>query len=248
MKIYGLIGFPLIHSFSQKYFNAKFNNENITGVVYKNFQIKKISQLKELITTTPNLCGLNVTIPFKELVIPLLDTIDETAKRVGAVNTIRIDRHGLDHKLTGYNTDIYGFEESIKPLLASYHTKALILGSGGAAKAAVYVMKKMGINHQIVSRKPDPAQQLCYADLTKKIIRDCQIIINTTPLGNFPDFNTFPPIPYEAIDERHLLFDMIYNPPQTQFMLHGEKYGASTSNGLKMLHYQADKAWKIFLG
>lgn len=241
MDRYGLVGKNIGYSFSGKYFSEKFTSEKISAE-YLLFDIEDISELKKILKT-PNLKGLNVTIPYKETVIPFLDEIDLEAKEIGAVNTIKI-RNGL---LTGYNTDVFGFVESISPLLENHHKKALVFGTGGASKAVVYGLEKLGIEFKIVSRKASE-NQLTYKGLSKEILQTHKIIVNCTPLGTFPEIDTFPDIPYRYIDESHLLFDLTYNPSLTKFLELGRKQGAKTENGLNMLKYQAEKAWGIWVG
>jgi shikimate dehydrogenase len=246
MKQYGLIGYPLAHSFSENYFKDKFRREKINDCVYNLFPLKHINQLPEFINENPSLCGLNVTVPYKESVIRHLDELDEQAKKVGAVNCIKISRQHHEKKLVGYNTDVIGFEDSLKPILKSWHQHAIILGTGGGAKAVAYVLKKLGITFTYVSRNPGNSDTLGYPDLTKPLIQKYLLIINTTPLGMFPQTQTFPQFPYEQLGERHLLFDLIYNPEQTLFLQKGKKQGAAIKNGLEMLYIQAEKSWEIW--
>ncbi len=243
-NIIGLIGFPLGHSFSKKYFTEKFEKEGIKGWEYNLYPIEDISLLRELINSTPALRGLNVTIPYKQSVIPFLDEIDAEAKAVGAVNCIDISQVNGKPFLKGYNTDIYGFEESLKPLLTNHHEHALILGSGGASRAASYVLKKLGIPFQIVARHDK--FHLTYSDLHDDVMKKFTLIINATPLGMYPDIHSHPHIPYKYVGENHLFFDMVYNPEETVFLEKAKKHGAVTKNGLEMLYLQAEKAWEIF--
>lgn len=248
LKKFGLIGFPLEHSFSKKYFSEKFLRENLSDCIYENFPIEFISELPSLIKSHPDLRGLNVTIPYKEQVIPFLDELDETAGKVGAVNTIKIEEGsttGGAGKLKGFNTDVFGFMQSIMKLLQPIHTSSLILGTGGSSKAVAFGLKKMGIEFDFVSRNPDE-KELRYEDLNKDVIRHYKIIINSTPLGLFPNAENFPPIPYEFITSSHLLFDLIYNPEETVFLQKGRERGALIKNGLEMLQLQADKSWEIW--
>ncbi len=246
MKQFGLIGYPLSHSFSEKYFRAKFRKEKITGYDYKLFPLETIEQFPELIKENPNLYGLNVTVPHKETIVNYLDALDETAKAVGAVNCIKIVKQQEEIKLLGYNTDVYGFEEALKPILKSRHHHALILGSGGSAKAVASVLQKLQIDFVFVSRNPTTKEILLYNDLNKSIIREHLLIINTTPLGMYPETKNYPPIPYEYLGGQHLLFDLIYNPAQTVFLQKGEARGASIQNGIEMLHLQAEKSFEIW--
>jgi len=246
MNRYGLIGFPLSHSFSQKYFTEKFQREGIQDSVYQNFSISAISLLPDLLELTTDLCGLNVTIPYKEQVIPFLNEIDPVAQEIGAVNTIKIRLINKDKRLYGYNTDAFGFENSIKPFLKPNHTKALILGTGGASKAVAFVFKKLQIDFLYVSRTPVNQKSISYSDLTETVLHDFKIIVNTTPLGTYPDIHTFPPLNYQHLTQEHLLYDLVYNPAKTEFLSKGKIFGATIVNGLAMLHLQAEKSWEIY--
>lgn len=244
MRLFGLIGYPLTHSFSQNYFRRKFEAEKIRKTDYLNFPITAMEQLRKVIYENPELEGLNVTIPYKESVIPYLDDIDTKAKAIGAVNVIKFDRSEGELKLIGYNTDVDGFILSIKPLLNEHHKKALVLGTGGASKAIAYGLKQLGVEFQYVSRNAEGL--LSYNSLTKQIMQEHLLIINTTPLGMFPAVENSPEIPYEHITKLHLLYDCVYNPDKTQFLLKGKEQGATIKNGLEMLQIQADKAWDIW--
>lgn len=247
MKLFGLIGNPLTHSFSKKYFDEKFLRENIEDCEYRLFQIEYITDIQNLIALFPDLKGLNVTIPFKEKIIKHLDEIDEEAKKVGAVNVIRIEEKKSKKLLKGYNTDVYGFCNSLIPHLNGSETNALILGTGGASKAVQYSLKKLNINFTLVSRSPYKIENsIFYSDINKEIILNNQIIINTTPLGMFPNVTLYPSIPYEYITKEHILFDLIYNPKETQFLKFGKFKNARIVNGLEMLILQAEKSWEIF--
>jgi shikimate dehydrogenase len=259
MKQYGLIGYPLSHSFSKKYFTDKFEREMIPASEYHVFPLEHISQLPALLKANPDLCGLNVTIPHKISVLKYLDWIEADAKSAGAVNCIRITAEspveaafsgevgikGHDFRLEGFNTDIYGFEMSLKPLLKDYHDKALVLGDGGAAKAVKCVLESLGIDFKIVTRKP-LGDNLLFKDLKPHHIKTHPLIINTTPLGTSPNVDECPPIPYEAITDQHLLYDLIYNPEKTLFLKKGEEKGAVIKNGHEMLILQAEKGWEIW--
>jgi shikimate dehydrogenase len=245
MNLYGLIGYPLSHSFSKKYFTEKFIKEGISDSVYELFPLEKIEDLAILIKEKNNLIGLNVTIPYKEKVLPYLHELDESAAKIGAVNTIKFIRTNNLLKLKGYNTDAYGFEQSLKPLLKAHHTHALILGTGGAAKAVEYILKKNNIQYQYVSRTAKN-NILSYNLLTKEILQQYSVIINTSPLGMHPNTAEYPAIPYEYITNNHLLYDLVYNPLATTFMKKGLEKGAIVKNGLDMLHFQAEKAWEIW--
>lgn len=245
MKQYGLIGKTLSHSFSKKYFEEKFKRENINAV-YENFELNDISQVEGLFSIHSNLCGLNVTIPYKEQIIPYLDEIDEQAQKIGAVNTIYIDKE--TGKMKGYNTDVYGFKQSLKPFLENQHQRALILGTGGASKAVDYVLNELGITTAFVSRTPQLENQLSYDELNENILASFLLIVNTTPLGTFPNVDEKPTINYDAITPNHLLYDLVYNPAETAFLKEGKKRGALTINGEQMLQLQAEKAWEIWGG
>ncbi|MCC7331838.1 MAG: shikimate dehydrogenase [Flavobacteriales bacterium] len=242
MKQYGLVGHPLDHSFSKQFFTDKFIRENLTNCTYKNFDIKDISQVKTVVNNTPELMGFNVTIPYKEQIIPYLHKIDSEAAEVGAVNTVKI----TNGKWTGYNTDIYGFKQSLKPFLEISQERALILGTGGASKAVYYVLNSLNINCLFVSRTPKKDNEISYNDVNEYVIRNHQIIVNTTPIGTFPKIDEKPEICYNEITSKHLLYDLIYNPDETQFLKEGRKKGATTINGLQMLKIQAEKSWKIW--
>lgn len=243
MQLYGLIGYPLTHSFSQGYFRRKFEAENITYADYLNFPIRSIELFRKVIYDHPNLMGLNVTIPYKEQVLRYLDEADRTAWEIGAVNTIKIERNG-DIQLIGYNTDVIGFRESISPLLKPEHTKALVLGTGGSSKAVVHALKQLGIDYEYVSR--NSTFHLNYEALNQEIMETHPIIINTTPLGMYPELSACPDIPYQYLTEKHLLFDLVYNPEKTLFLQKGEEKGATIKNGLEMLKIQAEKSWEIW--
>jgi len=242
---FGLIGFPLSHSFSRKYFTEKFSNEGIDAE-YINFEIESISLLPHLIASHPDLEGINVTIPYKEQVLKFLDLIDETASQIQAVNTIRIQRSGHRVLLHGYNTDIIGFQESIQPLLQKYHHKAMVLGSGGASKAVVKALENLKIETILVSRNPEEKGELSYSDLDEDVMSSYKIIVNTTPIGSYPNIEGCPAIPFELITPKHLLFDLVYNPEVTEFLKQGKLRGATTKNGLEMLHLQALASWEIW--
>lgn len=241
MRHFGLIGYPLSHSFSSNHFKNKFKSEKINAD-YTNFPLEKISDFTELLNKHDKLDGLNVTIPYKEQIIEYLDLVDDEAKSIGAVNTIKFH----NNKLIGYNTDVYGFEESLKPLLEDFHSKALILGTGGAAKAVEYVLNKLEIWSVLVSRNPNGEHQISYNDLSNNILNEYLIIINTTPLGTYPDIGSYPNIDYNVMSKYHLMFDLVYNPSVTKFLEFGEKNGAITKNGLEMLEIQAEKSWEIW--
>ncbi|MCX7549999.1 shikimate dehydrogenase family protein [Xanthomarina sp. F2636L] len=243
MNKFGLIGKNISYSFSREYFKKKFKDEDIMNTSYENFDLQNINEFPEVINKNPTLKGLNVTIPYKESVIPYLDKLNKKAKKIRAVNTIKISKKG---KLTGYNTDYFGFKKSLEPHLKSHHKKALILGTGGASKAIAYALKKLNIEIAFVSRTPSKQTNFSYTLLTENDIRNYQIIINCTPLGTHPHMDDCPEIPYQAITDKHILFDLIYNPEETKFLRFGKAKNATTINGYQMLIYQADKAWRIW--
>jgi len=236
MKTFGLIGKSLSHSFSSSYFNEKFFKEKITNTKYLNFELNDISEFPQLIKKQ-NLSGINVTLPYKESIIPFLDELSENAKRIGSVNTIEIS----NGKFIGHNTDVIGFKQSITPLLAGRNT-ALILGDGGAAKAVKFVFNQLNISHKTINRN----SSFDYSDITSQLIGFNTIIINTTPLGMIPEIKNYPQIPYELLTDKHLLFDLIYNPKETLFLRYGRANNACTKNGLEMLQIQAETSWNIW--
>lgn len=243
MRYFGLIGYPLGHSFSKQYFSSFFE-ENKIDAQYDLYPIEDIDELPVLLRKV-ELTGLNVTLPYKQKVIPFLDELDETASAIGAVNVIKFIREHDNTILKGYNSDAIGFEKAIKPLLQPYHKQALVLGTGGASKAVVYTLHKLGIDTTYVSRKVS-GDNLRYEDLDKSIIEKHLLIVNTTPLGMYPKTNECPDIPYELLTTRHLLYDLVYRPEETRFMQKGKERGATGSNGLEMLYGQAVEAWKIW--
>jgi len=243
MKLYGLIGFPLTHSFSGDYFTDKFKKENISDSDYKLFPLPEISELNNLINQNRNLIGFNVTIPYKEAVIPFLSMIDPVAKQVGAVNTVKVLHSKNRIRLHGYNSDIFGFQKTISPLLSPSDKNALILGSGGAAKSVAFVLDKMGVNYCFVSRRPNEENQIAYSDVSGTLIESSTILINCTPQGMSPYNNEYPDIPYQYISEKHILYDLIYNPSETNFLKFGRQQKARIKNGLSMLSVQAEKSW-----
>jgi len=242
MSKFGLLGKNISYSFSKSYFEEKFTILDLPHT-YVNFDMNSISEFPSILKNNPDLVGLNVTIPYKEQIIPFLDEISEKAKDIGAVNTIAISKSG---HLKGYNTDYYGFKKSIEPLLKPNHKNALILGTGGASKAIAHTLKELNIHFDFVSRTPNDKSKFNYNDLTESIISSHPIIINCTPVGTYPKFNDCPNIPYDGISKNHLLYDLIYNPLQTKFLICGELKGAVTCNGLEMLKLQAEKAWEIW--
>ena len=241
MKRYGLIGHPLRHSQSRVLFNEKFEYEGL-DCRYQNFDLKSIEELNEVLERYPDLCGFNVTIPYKEVIIPLLDDIDPVAKEVGAVNVVKV----TEGKMKGYNSDVYGFEQLLnRAIIGKDIAHALVLGTGGASKAVQYVLKQKGIPYSTVSRSADRGD-LTYDTLTDDILRQNQLIINTTPLGMAPQVDNFPDIHYQALGNKHILIDLIYNPKETSFMELGRSWGAKVYNGMQMFEEQAKKTWEIF--
>jgi len=241
MRLFGLIGYPLSYSFSKKYFTEKFAIENIKDCWYELFPIDDIHKLNDLLKKHPDIKGLNVTVPYKQLVLQYL-SFSDIPEGLNACNCIKIEKD----KLIGYNTDVIGFEKSLLPLLQSHHTKALILGNGGAAAAVQFVLRRLNIDFKTVSRKLHNSSALTYTDLTNELISQHTLIINTTPLGTSPDIEGRANIPYDGISARHLLYDLIYNPEKTKFLIEGEKRGAQIFNGYKMLVIQAEESWKIW--
>lgn len=246
MDKYGLIGYPLGHSFSISFHNQRFADEGINAK-YLNFEIPSIDDLPAVLGSNPELKGLNVTIPYKEKVIPFLDYVSPEARAIGAVNVIRVVHEGKKISLRGYNSDVIGFTQSIEPMLEPYHKKALILGTGGASKAIAYGLRSLGLECVFVSRyeRPDTIQ---YNRITPEIVREYNVIVNCTPMGMFPKTDECPLLPYEAMDERNILYDLIYNPDETLFMRRGAEHGAAVKNGLEMLLLQAFASWDFWQG
>ena len=247
MNTYGLIGYPLGHSFSRKFFTEKFAKEGIDAQ-YLNFEIPSIEEFPNIIKNNPTLKGLNVTIPYKQQVMQYLDDISEEAKAIGAVNVVKCQLSTVNCQLhlTGYNSDVIGFVESIKPLLKPHHKKALILGTGGASKAIRYGLeKKLGMKTLFVSRSAREGV-ITYEDITPEVLREYEVIVNCSPVGMYPNVDECPALPYEAMSERHLLYDLVYNPLETLFMKRGAEQGATVKNGLEMLHLQAIASWEFW--
>lgn len=242
--VYGLVGYRLAHSFSRNFFNEKFENEKIPAE-YRNFELDRIEDLRLVVEETPELCGLNVTIPYKESIIPLLDEMDGTAQMIGAVNVVKVIHDKDKVVLKGYNSDIIGFTESIRPYIKEYHHKALVLGTGGASKAVRYGLLSLGIEPQLVSRTAREGV-LTYDDLPPQLMGEYQIIVNATPVGMYPQTDTCPNIPYEALTSRHLAYDLVYNPETTLFLEKCAAQGAVIKNGLEMLLLQAYASWDIW--
>lgn len=243
MKLFGLIGYPLGHSFSKQYFDKKFEAENITDAEFELFAIKDINEFKNLVEANSNLKGLAVTIPYKQSVLPFIDYVTVAAKEIGAVNCIKF----TDGILTGHNTDVVGFEKSLVPLLQPQHTKALVLGTGGSSKAVQYVLKHLRIDFLLVSRDKSNVQNcISYNEVDEKIMTEYSIIINCTPVGMTPNENELPAIPYNLLSAKHLLYDLIYAPEKTLFLKKGESCGCIVKNGFDMLVLQAEENWKIW--
>jgi len=241
MKKYGLIGYPLSHSFSKKYFTEKFLRESITEVSYELYPITEILELPSLLAEYPELLGLNVTIPFKEKVIPYLSDLSPVVEAIGACNCIKIS----EGKLVGYNTDVIGFEKSLKKKLKPHHTRALILGTGGSSKAVQYVLNRLGISFIKISRSKT-AETITYEEIDEALLSTHTLIVNTSPLGMFPNLEECPPIPYQFLNASHYLFDLVYNPTKTKFLAFGEKMGTVIENGSDMLVDQAEASWEIW--
>ena len=244
MPLYGLIGYPLGHSFSAAFFSEKFKEERIDAV-YRNFPLERIEGFKDLVAGESDLLGLNVTVPYKQEIIPYLDLLSKTAEAIGAVNTISFRRSEDGLVLLGDNTDVIGFRRSLVQHLKPHHKKALVLGTGGSSRAVRQVLTDLGIGYIMVSRNAD-GEKITYEQLDRKMVKDNTLIINTTPLGMHPKLETFPPIPYEALSSAHLLFDLVYNPGKTEFLRRGEQMGADITNGYDMLVFQAEASWEIW--
>ena len=244
MDKYGLIGYPLGHSFSIGYFNEKFQNEKIDAE-YFNFEIPTIDDFLEILAMNPELKGLNVTIPYKEKVMQFLDHVSPEARAIGAVNVIKVDNSTGKTVLTGYNSDVIGFTDSIKPMLMPYHKKALVLGTGGASKAIYYGLQQLGLEPVYVSRYQRPGT-IQYESITPEVIKEYNVIVNCTPCGMYPHVDECPNLPYEAMDNHNILYDLIYNPDQTLFLQKGKAQGAQVKNGLEMLLLQAQAGWEIW--
>ena len=241
-KKFGLIGKNISYSFSKKYFTEKFSKDLFNDCTYENFDIPSIEEFPTILKNNPDLKGLNVTIPYKEAIISYMDTLSDKAFKIGAVNVIRFTKKG---NLKGYNSDWYGFKKSLEPLLQPHHKKALILGTGGAAKAVAFALEQLGIFYTFVSREATE-NTIDYSRINATTFDNYQIVINCTPLGTSPNIKEFPPIPYTFFTEKHIAFDLIYNPEETQFLKKAKKNGAVIKNGKEMLIFQAEKAWKIW--
>jgi shikimate dehydrogenase len=241
MRLFGLIGYPLSHSFSKKYFTEKFSREVVTDSRYELFPITSIDVLPALLEVNPDLCGLNVTIPYKEQVLAFVPDQDEVVRKIGAANCIRIN----NGRLRAFNTDVTGFEKSLMDKLGDHHRKALVLGTGGASKAVFYVLEKLGLETRSVSRVRS-GFSISYEDLSPEMLREHTVVVNTTPLGTYPDVAGIPPIPYEAVTPAHYFFDLVYNPPLTRFLASAAEKGATIRNGHDMLTIQAEESWRIW--
>jgi len=246
MKLYGLIGYPLTHSFSKKYFTQKFKTEKINAR-FVNYEIEDITKFFSIVTQNPMLKGLSVTIPYKERIVPLLDEVDTDALDIGAVNSVKVFTQGSKRFTKGFNTDVYGFKKSLLHFLRNARpTKALILGTGGASKAVAAALRQLELSHTFVSRLKKENGMLQYSELTKELLQSFQLIINTTPLGTYPNISTSPKIAYHHLTDTHFLYDLTYNPPDTLFLQKGRKHGGKTKNGLEMLLVQAEASWEIW--
>jgi shikimate dehydrogenase len=244
MKKIGLIGYPLGHSFSKLYFGEKFHREGISDWVYELYPLKTMDDFSLLLKENENIYGLNVTIPYKQTIIPYLDFLDEMALKIGAVNTISISKNKEENILKGYNTDVIGFEKSLLRLLNPGVQNALILGTGGSSRSVAYVLDKLQIDFKFVSRSI--GRDIQYEDINKNIMDETQLIVNTTPLGMMPDVDGSPNIPYQYINKSHICYDLVYNPAETLFLKKAKEQGAVVENGLKMLYLQAEASWQIF--
>jgi len=243
-KLFGLVGKNIEYSFSRGYFSKKFETMKLSNHSYINFDLQSIDEFPLIFKTNKDsLIGMNVTIPYKEEVGAYLDEIDSEAMEIGAVNTIKIYANG---KKKGFNTDVYGFDQSIAPFIKAHHRIALILGTGGASKAVAYAFKQRGITYKFVSRVPKNNQEISYESLDEKRILNTGIIVNCSPIGTHPDVDLYPNIPYQFLNADHLLFDLIYNPEETEFLRKGKQQGATIANGMKMLELQAEKSWEIW--
>jgi shikimate dehydrogenase len=245
IKKYGLVGRNISHSFSPTYFKNKFIKENISGHIYELYDLDKIDKIRNIVSSDKELSGFNVSIPYKESIVKFIDELDELASSIGAVNCVKIYRqNGL--RLKGFNTDYYGFKQSLKPFLETKHERALILGTGGASKAVGKVLKDLGISLLYVSRFPEEEDQIQWEQVNEWIIKSHLLIVNTTPLGTYPDTASFPHLPYEYITNDHFLYDLVYNPEESVFLKKGKEKEAMTMNGLSMLQLQAEKSWEIW--
>ena len=244
---YALIGKTLSHSFSKDYFEKKFQELGLSDYAYLNFELEKIEDVKKVISEHPNLKGFNVTIPYKESIIPFLDELSAEAKSIGAVNCVSIKCHTeRSRSIIGHNTDVYGFASSIKPFLEPHHNKALILGTGGSSKAVAYALKNIGVEVYFVSSSKQHTNMISYEQLNEHVMNAFKLIVNTTPVGMFPNVNECPNIPYQFLSKQHLCYDLIYNPERTLFLQKATEQDATTMSGLSMLQLQAEKSWEIW--
>lgn len=247
MKTYGLIGYKLGHSFSRNFFTEKFKTEGLEDYEYVNFELDSIEEFPAIFDQDKAICGLNCTIPYKQQIMQYMNEIDEEAAEIGAVNTVKVIHQNGKRILKGFNTDLYGFENSLRPMLEDKHQKALILGTGGASKAIKYLFDKIGIGYLSATTKEELGEkEIGYNQLTEELMNEYLIIINATPLGTFPKVDTCPDIPYQFVGPDHVLYDLVYNPAETLFLKKGNEQGAKTKNGLEMLHLQALKSWEIW--
>jgi shikimate dehydrogenase len=242
MPAFGLLGFPLTHSFSQKYFTEKFSKLKLQGFSYQNFELKDIANLKSFLAGVKDLKGFNITIPHKKNILAYLDQLTPAVEKIQACNCVYIQKD----KWVGYNTDYIGFQETLIPKLAPHNNRALVLGNGGAAEAVCYVLNRLNIPYKIVTRSPQREDHITYSDLTVKIVSAHTLIINTTPLGTYPKITEYPPIPYQYLTTKHYLYDLIYNPSPSIFLKKGMQAGTVTENGYKMLEIQAEASWEIW--
>lgn len=246
MRIFGLIGFPLNHSKSKEFFTSRFEKDHLTDCRYENFEIKDVVEIRDLLNYYPDIEGFNVTIPHKTAVIEIIDEIDPVAEEIGAVNCLKINRKNEKVRIRGYNTDAAAFKKSLKPMLDDFQGKALILGTGGSSRAVSFALKELKIEHLFVSRNKSQNQTINYKDIDAQLMSEYKLIINCTPSGMFPDISSFPVLPYSALNSEHILFDLVYNPEETLFLLQGKRHGSKTKNGLEMLILQAEASWKIW--
>ena len=245
MRKFALIGYPLGHSFSKKYFSEKFIKEKITDCVYENFPLENLDHFMDIVHSDQELCGLNITIPYKSDIIRFVDKVENEALEIGAVNVIKILRRSGKIELCGYNSDVTGIRDTLLPFIDKNVRKALVLGTGGSSKAVCYVLEKFGIRVDRVSREKKPGT-LIYSDLDSSIIDSTQLIINTTPLGMYPNIQSKPEINYSRLNKKHILFDLVYNPELTEFLRMGAEQGSTILSGIKMLHSQAERSWEIW--
>lgn len=246
MRKFGLVGYPLTHSWSKKYFQEKFNNKNINDASYELYPINSVENIFRLIFNDKSIVGLNVTIPYKEKIIPFLNEFSDEVKKTKAANTLKIEHYEDEVSIKAYNTDVFGFEESIKDVLDSGLKNVLVLGTGGASKAVVHVLNKYGTDYTLVSRLKKNSKTIIYHELNPAVISKFDMIVNTTPVGMYPNSGEKPQVPYHALGSDQILYDLVYNPEKSLFLKEGEKKGCKTFNGLKMLHLQAEKSWEIW--